>query len=327
MSLYIYAETAFHHEGDKNYLLRLVDAAKKACVDGVKFQVLIELDEFMSTRHSAFSEVGKWIFTEQEWGEIFAYTKKLGLDIILMPLDKSAFKFISEFDIRYVEIHSVSFKDEELFEILDDVSSSVIFGIGGRTIEEIDFVVKRYEEREVTLMVGFQSFPTVLKDVKLLKIQKLAKSYPKCIIGYADHSSFSEKSAILSNEYAYLLGARVFEKHITLDEGSERTDYQSAVNFKKLFTIRNKLEYLEYLLDSNERDVFDLNEKELMYRNRQKTPVAKRDIKPGEVISRDMIALKMNDIENNLEFTKFITGKTSNKIILKDNAFYSGDLE
>lgn len=325
MSYYLYVETAFHHEGDKDYLLKLIDQAKKSGAKGIKFQVLIDLNEFMSSYHSAYIDAKKWILTIEDWMEIFQYSRDLGLDIILMPLDVKAFDLISKFEIKYLEIHSVSFKDTKLLNELENTKVPLIFGIGGRTIEEIDSIVKKYNDREIILMVGFQSFPSDLRDIKLERISELKKLYPECKIGYADHSSYDNGMAVTSNEYAYILGARIFEKHIALEEGVERIDYQSAVSYKKIQTIKKRLDYLESILNINSREYFDMSEKEVTYRSRQKVPVAKRDIKAGEIILSDMLELKMTNQEDSIESLDEVIGKKFSKDIEKDRAFSIGD--
>ena len=326
MSFYLFAETAFHHEGNKEYLLKLVDAAKNAGADGVKFQVLFDLSEFMSSSHSAFSEAQKWILSENDWREVFNYTKQLGLDIILMPLDTKAFTLIKDYEIRFLEIHSVSFKDQLLLELLNTTTIPLIFGIGGRTFEEIDTVVQRFKDRELTLMTGFQSFPTALKDAKLSKIRDLSLLYPNCFIGYADHSSFDDEMAVKSTEYAYLLGARVFEKHLTIDEGKERIDFQSAIGIQNFALIRNKLEYLEDILSTNGESIFKLNEKEIIYRNRQKVPVALKNIEEGEQITKDMLGLKMVDVQGNIQTVEELVDRVVNKKVLADHPLFFEDL-
>lgn len=321
MNFYLYAETAFHHEGDKEYLLKLVDEAKRSGALGVKFQVLIELNEFMSSKHSAYHEAKSWILGYEDWREVFAYTRNLDLDIILMPLDVKAFTLVEEFEIKYLEIHSVSFKDKKLLSKLKDTNVPLIFGIGGRTIEEIDTIVKQYNDREMILMVGFQSYPSDLKDIKLERISALKKLYPECQIGYADHSSYESEMTITSNEYAYILGARVFEKHIALEEGKERIDYQSAVSAKKINLIKKRLDYLQSILNFNSEELFKMNEKEITYRNRQKVPVAKRKISAGETISPELLELKMTSQEDNIESQDEIVGKKTYKDIEKDSVF------
>lgn len=326
MSFYIFAETAFHHEGNKEYLFKLVDAAKFSGANGIKFQVLIDLNEFMSSSHSAYEEAKSWILSKIDWQEVFSYAAEQGLDIVLMPLDTKAFELANDFKIKYLEIHSVSFKDQALFKSLDRTETPLIFGVGGRTKSEIDYVVEKYKDRHVTLMVGFQSFPTVLKDAKLLRIKELSEIYPNCTIGYADHSAFDSEEAIFSNEYAYALGARTFEKHITIDEGKERIDFQSAIGPEKLQQIISKLTDLEKTLEYEGNSLFDLSDLEVNYRNRQKVPVAKSEIVEGEVILKDMIALKMIDSKGNIENIEEVIGNTNKKNILADAPFYKKDL-
>jgi sialic acid synthase SpsE len=65
---------------------------------------------------------------------------------------------------------------------------------------------------------------------------------------------------ITSNEYAYILGARVFEKHIALEEG---VDFQSAVSSNKIETIKKRLDYLELILNIDSKEIFNMNEKEM----------------------------------------------------------------
>ena len=326
MSIYIYAETAFHHEGDKEYLMKLIDAAKESKMDGIKFQVLIELDEFMSSFHSAYHEAKRWLLTFEEWKEVFSYTEKLGLDIILMPLDIKAFNLIDDFAIKYLEIHSVSFKDTKLLKELDKNTIPIIFGIGGRTKKEIDDIIKKYRSRNIVLMSGFQSYPSNIEDIKLIRIKELFNQYPKCLIGYADHSAYNDEMAIISNEYAYLLGARIFEKHITIDEGIERIDFQSAVDITKLKKIKDRLIYLDKLLDIEKKSIFNMTTKEVIYRNRQKVPVAKNTIQCGSEISHEMIKLKMIDINECINDIDSIIAKKAKKEILKDQVFYEKDL-
>ena len=326
MSFYLFAETAFHHEGDKNYLLKLVDEAYKSGAHGVKFQILIDLDEFMSSRHSAFEMARNWVLSVTDWEEVLNYTISIGLDIIAMPLDTSAFKVISKFPIKYIEVHSVSFKDDLILESLDRVDTPLILGVGGRTKDEIEQSVVRYSSRALILMVGFQAFPTEFKSSKIGRVAALKELYPDCKIGYADHSAFDNELAIKSSEYAYLLGARIFEKHLTMNEGEERIDFQSAVGSSKFSQIKKNLEDLEQAYDSNQENVFEISTLEQDYRNRQKVPVTKEMIPAGTLISEDSLCMKLIDKDACIKVKESLIGKLTSRDIAKDEAFLVGDL-
>jgi N-acetylneuraminate synthase len=196
-------------------------------------------------------------------------------------------------------------------EAIKKTGLPIILGIGGRNVPEIDAKLEYFGEQLSVLMVGFQSFPSQLEDVKLGKIKLLKEKYPNLNIGYADHSSFSNDHAIISNEYAYILGATYFEKHLTLDEGQERLDYQSALGVEKTGQIVERLKYLdEEVFKYNADELVTVEGKELAYRNRQKSVVAARDLKAGEVIDETAIDFKMIDKPNGEVDGQLFIGKT-----------------
>ncbi len=79
--MYIYAETAFHHEGDEDFLMEIIDALAETKCNGVKFQVLTRTEDFISTRHGSFDALKSYCFDLKTWERIFDYTAKKGLDI------------------------------------------------------------------------------------------------------------------------------------------------------------------------------------------------------------------------------------------------------
>lgn len=309
---YFYTETAFHHQGDIQYLKDLVKASKEAGADGVKFQVLTKAEDFISTRHSAFNELKSYCLDFNEWRDIFEYTDNLGLDIIMMPLNLEALELRIHSVIKYVDIHSISFNDRKLHESIRETGLSLILGIGGRTQEEIEHLKHFFGEQIKVLMVGFQSFPSKLEDVKLGKIKYIKEMFPEFEIGYADHSAYDHPHALVSNDYAYLLGATFFEKHITLEEGRERVDSASAIKPEKIQKIIENIKFLSEYVFLSPEEVFDLNEKEIIYRNRQAACVATDHIDEGEVIRQEKVALKLiDDAENVFSDIDDVVGKVA----------------
>lgn len=317
---YFYVETAFHHEGDVAYLKALIQNAKNIGANGVKFQVLTDINDFVSVHHSAYNQLSDYCFTFEQWSDVFNYTKSLALDIILMPLNIDALALIDKFEIKYVDIHSVSFNDVKLLEAINQYDVDVVLAIGGRNKEEIEDKIKFYEDKVKVLMVGFQSFPSKLADVNLGKIAWLKDDFPNLIIGYADHSSFDDDYAISSNEFARLLGAEVFEKHVTLDEGVERVDYNSAVSFQKMKIIIDKVRFIEHYILIAKDQAYVINEKEEIYKNRQLVCVASKAIVANSVLNIDDISFKMvSSIENGITDSTELIGKVA-KVNLKENS-------
>jgi sialic acid synthase SpsE len=294
--LYLYAETAFHHEGDFDFLLRLVRTAAEVGSQGIKFQILIETDALLSRAHASFERFTTCVFTRAQWLQAIALAKELGLGVVALPLDAGAFDVVREAGdaITHVDVHSVSFYDEGVMRALRETGKPVILGVGGRTLEEIDEKQRFFGDQLRVLMVGFQAFPTALADVRLERLLAYKERYPQLTLGYADHSAHAHEHAIVSNEWAWLLGARVFEKHLALDEGAPRLDSESAVGPAKLRETWNRLRALEAgpFADHGAK-LFELTEPERVYRERQRAAVCARDLPEGHVLAADDLLFRM----------------------------------
>jgi N,N'-diacetyllegionaminate synthase len=323
---YLFTETAFHHEGDRDYLISLVDETAKTGADGIKFQVLTKPTDFISTNHPSFNQLSSWCFQIKEWESIFSYTQKKGLDIILLPLNTEALLLTQLFDVKYVEVHSVCFNHLKLLEEIKKSQSNVILGIGGRNIKEIKETISFFGGLVKVLMVGFQSFPTSIGDIKLERIMYYKNRFPELIIGYADHSAYNDNFSIKSNEYSRILGASVFEKHITINEGIKRTDFESAVEGLKIKKIINALNFIENNILFPADKILKMTESELNYRNRQMRVVAHKLISAGKVLDYNDLTLKMTG--NNEGFTTInsLIGKTTTVEIKVDKLLTQNDV-
>lgn len=315
---YFYAETAFHHQGDKSYLLRLIDAAAESGCDGIKFQVLTKCSDFMSIYHSSYEQINSYCFKKETWDELFSYAAKKDLDIILMPLNIDALDLVDRHVIKYLDIHSVTFNDWRLLEKINELSLDIILSVGGRRNAEIESLIHFFKGKVKVLMTGFQSFPTNIEKVKLGKIKWLKDHYNDHLIGYADHSSPKDIFAIKSNEYARILGATVFEKHITVFEGNDRVDSSSAVSSQKFKTLIENINFIEEYIISGYQDFDDLNAEEIAYRNRQLKCVAAINLYYNTTIEKKHISLKMVDSSEGTSEPEDLIGGKTRKEIKKD---------
>ncbi|NOS93107.1 MAG: hypothetical protein HOP30_14390 [Cyclobacteriaceae bacterium] len=312
---YLYTETAFHHQGSYDYLTKLIDASFQAGAKGVKFQVLTKCSDFISTRHKAFADLESYCFNKNEWEQIFEYTASKGLDIVLMPLNVEAVELSTCKGVKYIDIHSVSFNDTDLLQAIRNSGVGVILGVGGRTLDEILAMCDFFADQLHILMVGFQSFPSQLEEVKLSKITFLKQLFPDMLIGYADHSSFDHTHAISSNDYARLLGASVFEKHIAIEEGVNRIDFASAISPEKIAMIVSNLDFLDRHIVGNPAESIRMSQAEEVYRNRQLRCVAATRLINGTILSKENIRLKLVD---NPDFTFTRYEEVINRMLGKD---------
>ena len=240
-----------------------------------------------------------------------------------MPFDLSSLEFCTENNrlIDAYEIHSLCFNEYPLLRKLSDTYKEIILGIGGRFSAEIQYAINilNVNKSKITLMYGFQSFPTEITKINLNKIKTFSNLF-NCKMGYADHTRFDDDFFYNLVEYAYLLSARVFEKHIVIEKGEKRIDYETAISAKDFIEMRNRLNKLPKIIGDG--NIFRLNNKETEYRKREKQIVAAKNIDKNKMIELKELTYKLteerSDFEQN-EISKVI-GRKSTQSILKDTA-------
>lgn len=325
-NFYILAETAMSHEGDVEYLKKLIDAAKKGKADGIKFQVIMDAEDSYTKGTGLYDNFHKRKISRDDWKEIVKYAKLKNLSIIILPIDIKAVNFLKEElinDIWALELHSICFNELPLLNLIKDLNIPIILGVGGRTSKDIDFTLNKLDfekksKKEIILMYGFQSFPTNYEKVKISKLKALKKRY-HLPLGYADHTNF--KDIKIGNElikYAYLCGARFFEKHLIIEKGVKRVDFISAIDYQDLLFLREELDKFINILGNNDLD--SLNDVELNYRNREKQLVAKYELKRGDLLNKENLGYKVTTEKSDYEqkdYEKLINSKV--KTPLKKN--------
>ena len=91
---FIIAETSYNHEGDMKYLYNMIDEISELRINAVKFHLLLNIDSYMVKTHPLYSQLQKWLFTIEQWNEIYRYSKNKGLEIIALCDDIDSVKYI-----------------------------------------------------------------------------------------------------------------------------------------------------------------------------------------------------------------------------------------
>ena len=287
------AETAWHHEGDYDFMQQLVT---KICTDTsadiVKLHITLDLDEYMDSRHEAYATLSNWLFSEEQWGKLIALIRLHGKELMLLLNDSSAIRFAAQFKPEIVELHSVCLNVPNLQKALIDhidPKTKVAIGVGGCTLQEVDAAVRAFSSRETILMFGFQNYPTKYEDVNLAKIRKIQALYNDKKFGYADHTGWDEPNNELITLLVTANGMNYVEKHVTTAYGSKRCDYSAAISIAMLNELATRLEVLNSLQGNG---VLTLNDGEKTYSQygpMKMAAVASRDLNKDEVLSEGMI--------------------------------------
>jgi len=307
---YIIGETAYNHEGDIKYLYRMIDDIAELKLNAIKFHMLLNPESYMQKKHPLIKESKKWTFSKNQWSEIIDYSNKKGLDIIVLCDDVESIEYILENNIKVtaIELHASGLNDYFLLNAVSGFNKQIILGVGGSTIDEINFAIDFLEnkgENDILLMYGFQSYPTKYTDINLSKMLKIRDLF-KLPIGYADHTAFDDPNNEVVSCMAAMMGINILEKHYTPDYGIERIDYHAAVGKMQMLKIK---ELMMLALKVYGNGNLKMSKAELKYGNTgpmKKAIVAKKDIKKGEKLSLDNLWFKRTVEESPIKQKQFL---------------------
>jgi N-acetylneuraminate synthase len=236
--IYIIAEIGINHNGDLNIAKELIDIAKVAGCDVVKFQkrnpdVCVPEHQKTVMRDTPWGRMSyldykyKVEFGQNEYDEINIYCKDKKIAWSASPWDLDSLDFLNQYAIPFIKIPSALITDLELLKATAETNKRIILSTGMSTMEDVDNAVKAIKESKAnadfSLLHCNSSYPAPNKDLNLRCIQTLKDKY-QCEVGYSGHE-FGLTTTIAS----ICLGATIIERHITLDRTMWGTDQMCSV--------------------------------------------------------------------------------------------------
>jgi sialic acid synthase SpsE len=233
-ALHIIAEAGTTHEGNLATALRMVDIAKDAGADSVKFQ-LIDPPELYLTHlreNGALVENGVVAIRESQrlsasqWGEVWAHGKARGLPVSASVFDLGTLKLLDGFAPDYIKLASTDVTNDALIEASIATGRKVLLSTGMSGLGEIEHAVEvldRAGARDVVLLhcVSLYPCPVERANMRFIETLRSAFGYP---VGFSDHTETSVAAIT-----AIALGATWIEKHITYDRTAKGFDHAYAM--------------------------------------------------------------------------------------------------
>ena len=293
----IIAEIANAHQGSYDAMKALIKASTKAGADIIKFQIY-KYDYIATKDYYQYEDYKKLFFRKELWSEFIDYTKTLHKEIAVDILDEWGFNIAKEKrkDISYVKITPSIFLDDTLCENIFTLNLKTFVGVGGYKFHEIDTFLKKYEKyrSNLVLFLGFQGFPTDLKNINISRIVYYKNKF-ECEIGFADHcdAEAEKEMRMLIPQFALIAGARYIEKHITLNRKSKGYDYYSALEPKEFKDMIRKIKRALLIFGKP----YHLNKEEENYRDLFRKIVYRNDVKQGTIIKKEDLGLRRADKE------------------------------
>ena len=328
MPCFVIAEVACGHEGKYSVADKLVDIAAEAEADAIKFHHHHAAD-YMTADHPIFDFVKKINFSYPKWKYLYEKARKKGLAIISMPNDLTSLALTEKLGTDGYYLHSANLGDLFFIREMAKTKKPILMGTGATTFNEIREVIsliKGEGNNKIILMHGYQAYPTKIEENHLRMLKTIEKEFG-CIAGFCDHTDGGSEIAKILPLVAAAFGARVIEKHFTLDRKLKMVDYQSALDPEDFKEFMRTLRLIEKAFGSAKPHAFTEDEKK--YRNLvKKTVVAKHDIKAGKKLLLEDVAFKRSKEQGASPFEiKKLLGKTAKRKIKKDERIMPGDLK
>ena len=256
-SIYIIAEIGINHNGDLNIAKELIDIAKVAGCDVVKFQkrnpdVCVPEHQKTVLRQTPWGEMTyldykyKVEFNRQEYDEIDLYCKDKNIKWTASPWDLDSLDFLTQYNIPFIKIPSALLTDLELIKASAESGKAIILSTGMSTLEEIDAAVNiiktTNDSVEYSILHCNSTYPAPIEDLNLRCIQSLKDRY-QCPVGYSGHE-FGLTTTIAS----ICFGASIIERHITLDRTMWGTDQMCSVEPQGLIKLVRGIRELDSAL-------------------------------------------------------------------------------
>ena len=234
----IIAEVGQNHQGNIDIAKKYVEEFSKLGADIIKFQCRSNKDLFsadaLNRNYDSENSFGKTYGEHRAKLELslenLKTLKKLcqkkKIQFMVTPFDEKSLEYICKIGVNIIKIASFDLGNLPFIEKIAKKKKIVVMSTGGGRFEDIKSSVKVLEKynNKIILLHCVSKYPCPHNELMLNKISTLIKSFPKCIIGSSDHFN-----GILSGPLAYMLGARVFEKHVTFDRSWKGSDHSFAL--------------------------------------------------------------------------------------------------
>ena len=270
---YLIAEIGINHNGDLQIAKKLIDAANATGWNAVKFQkrepdIAVPEAQKNVMRETpwgtmTYLDYKKHIeFGREEYDYIDRYCREKPIAWTASPWDMPSLDFLLQYDIPFLKIASASITNHELLRKAAVSGKTIIMSTGMSTLEEIDAAVDILEKEgddNYILMHTNSAYPAKDEDLNLRMIETLKDRYD-CLVGYSGHEQNLEGTVI-----ACALGARVIERHITLDHNMWGTDQAASLTVHAMDMLRRRIEVVFKTLGNGEKT---LSEDELKVRKK-----------------------------------------------------------
>lgn len=297
---FIIGEVGPNHNGDAGIAHEMVTQLARIGVDAVKFQLadptkLYSKDAIKAAYQKendlavdVLEAARKRQLSHEAHKELKDHCLREGVEYLCTGFDLESVRFLHEtLHVERFKIPSGEILTPEILHYISDKTSPIILSTGMATNDEIKYALAKLDNshsRDITILHCVSQYPVANSAVNLRVMDTLRNlfGYP---VGYSDHTEGNEAAIA-----AVAMGAKVVEKHVTLDKSWPGPDHRASATIDQFRSLVQSIREIEKLLGSAERKV-SVAERSIAMVAR-KSAVARRDLSIGEIITEQDICFK-----------------------------------
>lgn len=302
---FIIAEIGHNHMGDLKICKEMFIKAKESGADAVKLQkrdnANLYTKSMLNWPYNSENAYGKTYgehrekleFDLSQYTELRDFAKHLGLIFFATPFDENSVEFLEKIDIPLYKVSSSNLKNLNLLTRISELQKPILISTGGSTLEDIKKsfdVISKYHTN-ISIMQCVSNYPANYEDLNLKVIKTLRKEFKNTVIGFSSHDT-----GVSSVIGAYYMGARIFEKHFTLNRAWKGTDQSFSLEPLGLFHVVRDLERARLSLGEGTKK--RLESENVAMKKMEQIIVAKENLQAGTILDLEKIIFKIPNPED-----------------------------
>lgn len=298
--VFIIAEAGVNHNGNIEIAKKLIDEAVRCGVDAVKFQsfkaknlvtkVAKQADyqkENMGKEVSQYDMLKALELSDEEHIELINYCKEKGIMFLSSPFDLESIDMLNNLGIEIFKVPSGEIENVPYLRKIAKTGKKVILSTGMSNLADIEFaldILKGAGARDISVLHCNTDYPTKMEEVNLRAMNTIGNAF-SVEIGYSDHTKGIEVPIA-----AVALGAKIIEKHFTLDRNMEGPDHKASLEPNELKNMVDSIRNIEIALGNGVKALTDSEKKNIKIA--RKSIISSTSIKSGEVFTEDNLTIK-----------------------------------
>ncbi|WP_234122904.1 N-acetylneuraminate synthase [Clostridium hydrogenum] len=324
--VFIIAEAGVNHNGDINIAKKLIDEAAICGADAIKFQTFKAANlvtknakqadyqiNNLNKETSQFEMLKKLELSYKEYVQLKLYCDVKKIMFLSSAFDLESIDFLSKIGMSIFKIPSSEIDNVPYLRKVAKLKKKVILSSGMSNLGDIEFAINILRENgteDITVLHCNTDYPTKMEEVNLKAMETIKAAF-KLPVGYSDHTKGIEVPIA-----AVALGAKVIEKHFTLDKSMEGPDHKASLEPFELKNMVKAIRNIEIALGDG-RKAKTPSEK-INARVGRKSLVAKVDIKAKEIFTEENICVKRPGTGIPPRYWDFAIGKAAKRNFKKD---------